>query len=63
MAMSKLQGIEFKKKFLSAEYSKVSEQAFRSRFEGKKKTFEKRLTVETRTPAEKLADQVTPLYK
>lgn len=60
--MRKLQGVQFKKKLLSTEFSKVSELAFRSRFEGKKKILHQ-LPAETRSPAEMLADQVTPLYK
>ncbi|CEP17832.1 hypothetical protein [Parasitella parasitica] len=63
-AMSKLQGIEFKKKKLATEYSKVSEKAFRSRFEAKKKKAEENIAmVDTRTPNERFADQVTPHYK
>jgi tRNA (uracil-5-)-methyltransferase len=63
--MTKLQGVEFKKRILSTEYSKISEKTFRERFEVKKKKQIKELSSEldTRTPAEKLADQVTPLYK
>lgn len=60
--MTKLQGVEFKKKVLSTEYSKVSEQVFRTRFEAKKKSLEA-VVDDTRAPAEKLADQVTPLHK
>ncbi|KAK4520834.1 uncharacterized protein ATC70_006715 [Mucor velutinosus] len=63
LAMSKLEGVEFKKKTLVTEYSKVSEKAFRSRFETKKKKAEDIVEIDTRTPTEKLADQVTPLYK
>jgi tRNA (uracil-5-)-methyltransferase len=62
--MSKLNGVTFKKKVLSTEYSKVSEQVFRTRFEAKKKAIEDiSKELDPRTPAEKLADQVTPLYK
>ncbi|KAI8079452.1 S-adenosyl-L-methionine-dependent methyltransferase [Thamnidium elegans] len=61
-AMAKLQGVEFKKRVLSAEYSKVSEQVFRTRFETKKKSLEA-VVDDSRAPAEKLADQVTPLHK
>lgn len=61
--MSKLEGIEFKKKTLATEYSKVSEKAFRSRFEAKKKKNEDIVEIDARTPNERLADQVTPLYK
>lgn len=63
-AMAKLDGVIFKKKVLSTEYSKVSEHIFRSRFEAKKKAIEDiPKEIDPRTPAEKLADQVTPLYK
>ncbi|RCI05929.1 tRNA methyltransferase 2, partial [Rhizopus stolonifer] len=58
-AIAKLDGIHYKKRALSTEYSKVDEMAFRSRFESKKK---QDVEPETRTPAERLADQVTPLY-
>lgn len=62
--MAKLEGVEFKKRVLSTEYSKISEQVFRSRFEAKKKAIEDvPKELDPRTPAEKLADQVTPLYK
>jgi tRNA (uracil-5-)-methyltransferase len=64
--MAKLQGVEFKKRMLSTEYSKVSEKTFRERFETKKKQQQTEALsseLDTRTPAEKLADQVTPLYK
>lgn len=64
LAMTKLQGVEFKKRILSTEYSKVSEKTFRARFEAKKKQVEQpNPELDTRTPAEKLADQVTPLYR
>lgn len=58
--MAKLNGVTFKKRVLSTEYSQVSEKAFRSRFEAKKT---EEASVDTRTPSEMLADQVTPLYK
>ncbi|KAI8878141.1 S-adenosyl-L-methionine-dependent methyltransferase [Backusella circina FSU 941] len=64
-AISKIEGIEFKKRVLTTEYNKISEQVFRSRFEAKKKkSVSSHIEmVDERTPAERLADQVTPLYQ
>ncbi len=63
-AMMKIDGREFKKRVLVTEYTKVSEEAFRARFETKKKKeSEQEEKEDLRTPAEMLADQVTPLYK
>ena len=62
--MLKLNGVTFKKRVLSTEYNKVSDQIHRTRFEAKKKALEELpKEVDPRTPAERLADQVTPLYK
>ncbi|KAG1505197.1 hypothetical protein G6F46_010512 [Rhizopus delemar] len=63
-AMMKIDGREFKKRVLVTEYTKVSEESFRTRFETKKKKeSEQEEKEDLRTPAEMLADQVTPLYK
>ncbi|CEI96020.1 hypothetical protein RMCBS344292_10191 [Rhizopus microsporus] len=59
VALEKLNGKEFKKRLLSTEYAKVSEKQFRDRFKANK-TIEQE---DTRTPAQRLADQVTPLHK
>lgn len=59
--MSKLQGVEFKKQIISTEYKQVSEQAFKVKFEAKKKSSVD--VNDTRTPTERIADQVTPLHK
>lgn len=61
--MTKLEGKEFKKHVLTTEYAKISQATFRSRFEAKKDIETKTKDIETRSPAEMLADQVTPLYK
>ncbi|KAG0167935.1 tRNA methyltransferase 2 [Apophysomyces sp. BC1034] len=53
-AMKKLNGLPFKKKFLTTEYSRISEETFRKRFENKKKE----VVVDTRTPTERLAHQL-----
>ncbi|CAO3695142.1 unnamed protein product [Rhizopus stolonifer] len=63
LAMTKLEGKEFKKHVLATEYAKISQATFRSRFEAKKDNETKTKDIETRSPAEMLADQVTPLYK
>ncbi|KAI8352892.1 S-adenosyl-L-methionine-dependent methyltransferase, partial [Blakeslea trispora] len=52
-------------RLLTTEYIKVDQKAFRARFEAKSKAQEAKAVAEmdTRLPAERLADQVTPLYK
>lgn len=67
-AMQKLEGIEFKKKTLSTEYSTINKEVYRARFQAKEKaslsmTAAAAADNDTRSPAERLADQVTPLYK
>ncbi|OBZ86355.1 tRNA (uracil-5-)-methyltransferase A [Choanephora cucurbitarum] len=64
-AIDKLKGVEFKKRLLTTEYIKVDQKVLHARFEAKKKVQEEKAIVEadTRLPAERLADQVTPLYK
>ncbi|KAI9498733.1 S-adenosyl-L-methionine-dependent methyltransferase [Zychaea mexicana] len=62
-AMKKLEGVEFKKKTLTSEYSAVNKAAFRERFQNKQKERTEEAENDTRTPAERLADQVTPLHR
>lgn len=76
--MNKLDGVAFKKKIIKTEYTQMLESEYRHRFQQKnkesteKKEKEKKndnkndddeILLDTRTPSEKLADQVTPLYK
>ncbi|KAI8990114.1 hypothetical protein BDB01DRAFT_833139 [Pilobolus umbonatus] len=63
MAATKLNGVEFKKKILSTEITPISQQSMRSYYENKHKNTVTAEDTETRTPAERLADQVTPLHK
>ncbi|KAI8145156.1 S-adenosyl-L-methionine-dependent methyltransferase [Fennellomyces sp. T-0311] len=57
--MKKLEGVEFKKKTLTTEYSVVAKDVFRERFQPKQHVDED----DPRSPAERLADQVTPLHR
>ncbi|KAF7728548.1 tRNA methyltransferase 2 [Apophysomyces ossiformis] len=58
--MAKLNGVRFKQRTLVTEYSPISEEVFRKRFENRKK---EPLVDDDRTPKERLADQVTPLHR
>ncbi|KAL0081403.1 S-adenosyl-L-methionine-dependent methyltransferase [Phycomyces blakesleeanus] len=62
-AMQKLEGTQLRKNTIATEYSSISEEAFNKRHEDKRKEASEILSNDSRTPAEKLADQVTPLYK
>ncbi|ORZ01558.1 S-adenosyl-L-methionine-dependent methyltransferase [Syncephalastrum racemosum] len=67
-AMKKLEGVEFKRKTLQTEYMPVSEEEYRQRFQQKTSTpavmdeQQKQQEQDTRSPAQRLADQVTPLH-
>ncbi|KAI7857787.1 S-adenosyl-L-methionine-dependent methyltransferase [Circinella umbellata] len=61
--MKKLEGVDFKKKTLVTEYSAVNKEQFRERFQNKQKEKIEEAENDTRTPAERLADQVTPLHR
>lgn len=64
--MQKLEGIEFKKKTLATEYSTINKEVYRARFQAKENASSMTAAAadnDTRSPAERLADQVTPLYK
>lgn len=66
-AMKKLEGVEFKRKTLQAEYMPVSEDAYRKRFQQKTTASaaadeQQPRQDDTRSPAQRLADQVTPLH-
>jgi hypothetical protein len=58
--MATLSGMVFKKRTLATEYAQISELAFRERFSPPPAPQE---TFDPRSFAERLADQVTPLYK
>jgi tRNA (uracil-5-)-methyltransferase len=63
-----LEGKTLKGKALTTEYIKVLQSEFRDRFQdkknkGKKAKMEQEDENDTRTPAEKLADQITPLWR
>ncbi|ORZ05454.1 S-adenosyl-L-methionine-dependent methyltransferase [Absidia repens] len=71
-AMTTLNGVSFKKRILSTEYTPISEEIFRQRFRPQPKRPEVSSLPNTTPPlsasdnktfAEQLADQVTPLYK
>ncbi|CAO3646053.1 unnamed protein product [Cunninghamella echinulata] len=69
--INKINGVKFKKNILNTEYTQILESEYRNRFQQKNKiSIEKKCEerkeeelLDTRTPSEKLADQVTPLYK
>ncbi|CAO3593546.1 unnamed protein product [Absidia cylindrospora] len=69
--MTTLNGITFKKRILSTEYTPIAEEIFRQRFQPQPKRPEASSRPNTTPPppsdnktlAEQLADQVTPLYK
>ncbi|CAO3628250.1 unnamed protein product [Cunninghamella blakesleeana] len=73
--MNRLNDVTFKKKMIKTEYTQMLESEYRNRFQQKNnESIEKKekkkdnendeeLLLDTRTPSEKLADQVTPLYK
>ncbi|KAI9248559.1 S-adenosyl-L-methionine-dependent methyltransferase [Phascolomyces articulosus] len=61
--MKKLEGVDFKKKTLTTEYSLVNKEAYRERFQSKQKERIEQVENDTRTHAERLADQVTPLHR
>lgn len=68
-AMQKLEGVEFKKRALTTEYSTINKEVYRARFQAKT-TKENAASSssttadnDTRSPAERLADQVTPLHR
>ncbi|KAG0168509.1 tRNA methyltransferase 2, partial [Apophysomyces sp. BC1034] len=62
--IKKLDNYEFKKRVLKAEYFGVSKKAHSERFQKKKDGEQQGEEVEDpRTPAERLADQVTPFHK
>ena len=58
--MKKLEGVEFKKKSLTTEYTVVAKDVFRERFQAQQPVEEEE---DPRSFAERLADQVTPLHK
>ncbi|KAI7884838.1 S-adenosyl-L-methionine-dependent methyltransferase [Lichtheimia hyalospora FSU 10163] len=66
-AMQKLEGVVFKKKTLTTEYSTINKEVYRERFQAKNSKENASTTMpadnDTRSPAERLADQVTPLHK
>lgn len=67
--MQKLEGVEFKKRALTTEYSTINKEVYRARFQAKtaKENASSSSTTaadnDTRSPAERLADQVTPLHR
>ncbi|KAI8329110.1 hypothetical protein BC941DRAFT_211248 [Chlamydoabsidia padenii] len=67
--MATLNGIQFKKRTLATEYAQISEEVFRQRFfpppppQQQQKQQQQNEKVDNRNFAERLADQVTPLYK
>ncbi|KAI8384413.1 S-adenosyl-L-methionine-dependent methyltransferase [Radiomyces spectabilis] len=63
-AMARLEGLDFKKRLLKTEYVQIAEEDYRKRFQGKKNAKpEEEAEEDPRTPAERLADQVTPFHK
>ncbi|CAO3608776.1 unnamed protein product [Cunninghamella echinulata] len=63
--VDKIKGLQFKKNILDAQYFEEDEMDHRDKFKNKKKKNNNKQEVEddNSTPAEKLAAQVTPLYK
>ncbi|KAI9013944.1 S-adenosyl-L-methionine-dependent methyltransferase [Phycomyces nitens] len=62
-AMQKLEGAQLRKNTITTEYSSISEKEFNKRHEEKRKETMEILSNDLRTPAERLADQITPLHK